>query len=178
MWKIIAKWDIIAFEKNEDNGYERAIRSPWVRLILKNSNWKYLITKEFREEQGWFDFRLPGGKVIDSLESYLNIRWDHHKTEKAVLEAAKIEAKEEAWIDEIKNLEIYHRSSCWATIEWDLYYTTWDIVSMSDQDLWWDEVIHGIGVWFYSEQQVLDMIHAWDMKEERSIAVLVKYFGK
>jgi hypothetical protein len=31
---------------------------------------RILITKEWRNEQNGFDYRLPGGKVFDSLREY------------------------------------------------------------------------------------------------------------
>jgi len=177
-WKIVFHGGLFAMEKHTIKWYERAVRPPGVRLVLKNKEDKYLITKEFRSEQWGFDYRLPWGKVFDDLDSYLDVRYDETKLQKWVLKAARIEAKEEAWVDEIDNLKIIHTSKAGASVEWTLYYLTWSIIKLWEQDLWGDEAIHGIEVWFYSQQEILDMIHSWEMKEERSIAVLIKYFGK
>lgn len=174
-WKIIFRWSLIAIEKHSLKWYERAVRPPGVRLILKNSQGKYLITKEFRHEQWGFDFRLPWGKVFDDLESYLQIRHNETDLEKSVLEAARIEAKEEAGIDEIKDLQIIHTSFAGASVEWTLYYLSWDIVSESEQNLAGEELVHGIEIGFYTKQEILKMIQDGDINEERSVAVLVRY---
>ena len=49
--------------------FEKARRAPGVRLLIIKKN-KILITKEYRDEIGEFDYRLPGGKVFDKLEEY------------------------------------------------------------------------------------------------------------
>jgi hypothetical protein len=51
------------------------------------------------------------------------------------LSSAKLEAKEEAGIDEIQHLRIFHQSKAGASVEWDLYYVSGQIVSMSEQKL-------------------------------------------
>ncbi len=174
-WKITFKWSLFAIEKHTSKSYERAVRPPGTRLILKNSEWKYLINKEYRAEQWWFDYRLPGWKVFDDLESYLAVRHDEEKLLSSVIEWAKLEAKEEAGVDEINNIKIYNASYAWASVEWTLYYVSGEIVSMSEQKLHWDELVHGIDVWFYSKKEIKDMISRSMIKEERSIAVLIKY---
>lgn len=174
-WKIIFTWDLFAIEKHITKSYERAVRPPGTRLILKNPEWKYLINKEYRAEQWWFDYRLPGWKVFDDLKSYLVVRDDEEKLVQSVIAGAKLEAKEEAGVDEIKNIKIYSTSYAWASVEWTLYYISGKIASMSQQKLHWDELIHGIEVWFYSKKEIKDMIYRWMIKEERSVAVLIKY---
>ncbi|MEI6117757.1 MAG: hypothetical protein WCP92_00380 [bacterium] len=48
---------------------EIAKRSPGVRLIICDGD-KILITNEFRKEVNTDDYRLPGGKVFDTLKEY------------------------------------------------------------------------------------------------------------
>ena len=44
-------------------------RPPGVRLlIVKEGN--VLLTKEYRHEADGYDFRLPGGKVFESLRDF------------------------------------------------------------------------------------------------------------
>ena len=50
--------------------YERARRSPGTRLLIISPNHNILLTREYRDEIGRWDYRLPGGKVFDSLEEY------------------------------------------------------------------------------------------------------------
>lgn len=175
MWETIFTWNLFAVEKYSEKWYERAVRPPWVRLLLKNSEGKYLLTHEFRQEQGTFDYRLPWGKVFDTLEAFLKVRDDQIALDEAVLQAAKLEAKEEAWIDEIEYLRIFHQSKAGASVEWDLYYVSGQIVSMSEQNLGWDEVIHGIETGFYTTAEILLMIKNGEILEDRTIGVLCKY---
>lgn len=71
--------------------FEMAKRSPGVRLIICDET-KFLITKEFRKELNGFDYRLPGGKVCNTLTEYNDKKND---IEKYALAAAKNECKEE-----------------------------------------------------------------------------------
>lgn len=176
IWEIVYQWELIAIERLSWKWYERAVRPPWVRLIFKNDEEKILLTKEFRMELDDFDFRLPWGKVYDDVESYLAVRWDEEALKKKVLIEARDEAKEEAGIEELKNLDIVHVSRVWATIEWDLYYVTWEIVAQSwEQKLHGEELVHGIEIWFYTPTEIQSMIREGKMKEERSVAVLLRY---
>ena len=175
MWQIIFTWSLFAIEKHLTKWYERAIRPPWVRLLLKNTENKYLLTREFRTEQGSFDYRLPWWKVFDTLDEYLQVRDNQTSFDTAVLQAAKIEAKEEAWVDEIKFMRIFHQSKAWASVEWDLYYVSGQIVSMSEQVLWGDELQHGIEIGFYTTAEILLMIKNWEVQEDRTVGVLCKY---
>ncbi len=110
-WEIIYKGSLIAIEKHVVKGFERAVRPPGVRLILRNADNQVLLTKEFRHEQGKYDYRLPGGKVVDTLDEYLTIREDKERLIEAVLKAAQIEAKQEAGIDHIDDLSIFFKIS-------------------------------------------------------------------
>ena len=49
--------------------FEIARRSPGIRLLIVDKN-KILLAKEFRHEQKEWDYRLPGGKVFDTLGEY------------------------------------------------------------------------------------------------------------
>ncbi len=177
-WEIEYKGNLIAIEKHTEKGFERAVRPPGVRLILKNTDGKILITKEFRSEQGKHDFRLPGGKVFDDLNSYLEVRGNEENLKQAVLNAGNLEAKQEAGIDEIKNLEILSKSVAGASVEWDLYYLTGEILEAGNQDLDGDEKEHGIEVGLYSEEEILEMLKSGQISEDRSVGVLFRYLLK
>ncbi len=174
-WDIIFQWDLIAIEKHSTKWYERAVRPPWVRLILKDKDNKILITREYRSEYKEFDYRLPWGKVFDDLESYLIKRNNKTLLEKSVLMAARIEAKEEAGIDEISDLQIEHISKAWATIDWTLYYVSWNIERTSEQILKDDEREYWIEVLYLTKEEIKKLIQEWKIKEERSVWFLVPY---
>jgi ADP-ribose pyrophosphatase len=169
------KWKLIAIEKIADKWFERAVRPPGVRLVLKNTEGKLLVTREHRFEHDDFDYRLPGGKVFDDLDSYLKVRNDEEKLKAAVITAAKLEAKEEAGVDTMKNLQIDHVSKAWATVEWDLYYVSWIITELWEQTLTGDEWEHWVEILFLDEWEMLKLIKSWAMKEDRSIAMMMKY---
>src|SRR3989344_3547588 len=75
--------------------FEMARRSPGVRLLIVKDR-KILLLKEYRTELKDYDYRLPGGKVFDSLEEYRDS--DKEKLLEAAAKAAKREAKEETGI--------------------------------------------------------------------------------
>ncbi len=124
MKEIVYKGKITAIEqehvqiKNKKKIFEKAFRSPGVRAIIDNGK-EILLSKEYRHELGGFDWRLPGGKVFDTLTEYLL-----HK-EKDILpyaEQATIqECKEEIGIT-VRNPKYFDKTSPGATIEWILYY--------------------------------------------------------
>lgn len=176
-WQMVYKGDLLAIEKHGGKGFERAVRPPGVRLILKNDAGEILLTKEFRSELNAHDFRLPGGKVYDTLSEYLAVREDPDALQTAVLRAARLEAKQETGVDEIHDLSLLSKSAAGASVEWDLYYLTGDIGGMSEQELEEDEKERGIDVGFYTKEQVLEMLKTGDIAEDRTVGVLFKYLS-
>lgn len=92
--------------------FEIARRSPGVRsIIVKDS--QMLVTKEFRAELEDYDYRLPGGKVFDTLEKY------EAALKKYILpfaiEAAKRECEEEAGLI-AKNVKHFATAKSGATV--------------------------------------------------------------
>lgn len=146
-----------------------------MRLILKDAEGKFLLTREFRSELNSHDYRLPGGKVYDTLREYLTARGNTASLQEAVMCAAKLEAKQETGVDEIRDLRIFTRSTAGASIEWDLYYLTGIIAAMGAQELEEDELERGIDVGFYTREQVLEMLRRGDISESRTVGVLFRY---
>ncbi len=176
-WKTVFAGDLLAIEKHDEKGFERAVRPPGVRLILKNTEGKFLLTKEFRRELNSHDYRLPGGKVYDTLKEYLAVRGNEASLQEAVTRAAKLEAKQETGVDEIHDLQIFFRSTAGASVEWDLYYLTGDIGAISEQELEEDEKERGIDVGFYTKEQVLEMLQSGAITEDRTVGVLFRYLS-
>ncbi len=172
-WQEAFKGKLFLIERN-DKGYERVIRPPGCRLFIKNSEGKILIQKEFRKEQGGFDYRLPGGKVFDQLEPYLECRNNKEKLEAKVLEAAKLEAKQETGADELLNPRIVYKSVCGANVEWDLYFVEAEVNVHGKQALEEDEVEHGIEIGYYAPEEVKKMIKDGLIKEDRGVAFLTR----
>jgi hypothetical protein len=174
-WEIVWKGNLLAIERHSTKGYERAVRPPGVRLILKNTHGDILLTEEFRTELNRKDFRLPGGKVFDDLESYLAVRGNESALQNAVHRAARLEAKQEAGVDEIADLTITARAVAGASIEWDLFYVSGTITAQSEQELEAEEQQRGISVHFFPIDTVKKMILDGSISEERTQAVLLRH---
>lgn len=151
--------------------FEYARRTPGVRLvILDEATQKILLTKEFRYEIEDIDYRLPGGKVFDSLEEY-NAFLESDKDIAAPAAArAIIEAKEETGII-TKSPKHFYTSVNGSTMVWDLIYfeiTDW---AQAEQELEDGEEIATEWVSF-SEGKQYALQH---MSEDRSAAVLLRW---
>lgn len=152
--------------------FEWARRAPGIRLILVDTTRHVIIlTKEHRYELGTDDYRLPGGKVFDSLKEYNTFL---HSGENILTPAAKKaheEAEEEAGIivDELKH---FHTSLCGATVQWDLLYFVSEKWHRTTQKLELGEEIEVIEVPFAEAHKI-----ALDgrMGEERSALILLRY---
>jgi ADP-ribose pyrophosphatase len=155
--------------------FEYARRAPGTRIIIIKDN-KILITKEHRHEHKDYDYRLPGGKVFDSLKEY-NLAVSN-KTDliKSATIAAKKECYEEVGII-VNNLDLFKVTKAGATIKWDLYYfVTSDFKeSAKGQNLDEGEVIKPH--WFTFDKVKQLCIHG-KMKEYRSVGVLLSFLDK
>jgi 8-oxo-dGTP pyrophosphatase MutT (NUDIX family) len=152
--------------------FEFARRSPGTRLIIPKGN-TILLSKEFRSEINGYDYRLPGGKVYDTLDEYntaLSSGVDIH--EAAKLGAIK-EAKEEVGV-EVKEISFLHTSVCGATVVWDLFYFVVNDFSETNQDL---EEGEDITFEFMNKEKVKQMCLDGSISEERSALVLLRYLG-
>jgi 8-oxo-dGTP pyrophosphatase MutT (NUDIX family) len=100
--------------------FEKFVRAPGTRIIALKDNKIYLQHEARLEATGDFDWRLPGGKVLDKFsefEQYIS----KSIPDKVVKQAALKELQEEAGLT-TKNLEIFTKKICGTTVEWDLYY--------------------------------------------------------
>lgn len=160
----------------EQNGkvkvFEYVRRSPGVRLIIPKEN-TILLTKEFRRELNSYDYRLPGGKVYDSLDEYNNALITSVDINESAKVAAIKEAKEEAGI-EAKGLSLFHKSVCGATVVWDLFYFVVNEFTESSQNL---EEGEDIAFQFVDKEAVKKMCLDGSISEERSALVLLRYLN-
>lgn len=151
--------------------FERARRAPGTRLIIIRDQ-KILLTKEYRNEIQDYDIRLPGGKVFDSLKEYsefLNTKKTNILS--VAQQAAKREALEEAGIiaNQINHFTTSHSG---ATVEWDLFYFIVIDFTVSEQRL---EHGENIETKWYTFEQAKSAALNGQMREDRSVAVLLKY---
>src|SRR4030066_2059920 len=115
----------VVLERVEIDGksfsFEKVRRSPGVRLIIDDGQGNILLTREFRRELSEFDYRLPGGKVFDSLDEFNEFKQSKGDIIEKAKQAALKEAKEETgFVPDV--LEHHSTSKLGATVEWDLHY--------------------------------------------------------
>lgn len=168
-------FELVHTEQNDGRVFEIARRAPGVRLIIHDkAAGKVLLTKEYRRELGEWDYRLPGGKVFDSLDEFEAFR----ASGKDIIEPAKTKAIEEAQQEagvEISQLELYKKSVLGATVEWDLYVfetTNWQL-SVEGQELEVGEKIEADNWVTYSEARKMALDGS--MQEERIALILLQW---
>jgi ADP-ribose pyrophosphatase YjhB (NUDIX family) len=159
--------------------FEVARRAPGVRLIISDTDTqKLLLTKEFRHELNDWDYRLPGGKVFNTLDDYEAFRKSGKEIMKAAEAQAKNEALEEAGVT-INELKFVRKSALGATVEWDLYVfeaTKWEL-HKDGQHLKEDEPQDIVSVDFYDYSEVKRMILSGQIQEERIALILLQWLG-
>ena len=173
-WQSAYEGSLFAIERNS-RGWEKAVRAPGVRLILDDQKaGKILLTREFRSELGDYDYRLPGGKVFDSLAEFQT----YYKSGKDIGEAAVNKAVQEAREEtgyKVVDPELVVKSTLGATVEWDLYvFKVTDFQKHEGgQALEEGEDIE-TDLWFTYEE-TREMILSGKMQEERIALALLRY---
>ncbi|MCK5043263.1 MAG: NUDIX hydrolase [Candidatus Aenigmarchaeota archaeon] len=156
--------------------FEQARRSPGVRVMLVDGN-KMLVTKEYRTEiKGW-DFRLPGGKVFDSLEEYRAAVGSGKDMLASALDAAKKEVLEETGlvVDEIRHFATSGTGG--PTVRWDMYYFVADKFHLSDGGQMLEEGENITFEWV-SLDDVRRLCLDGSFKEDRTVANILKFLMK
>ena len=172
--KIIYQWRIFQLIQKEVKGkiFEIARRSPGVRLLI--TEWdKILLTKEYRHEHESYDYRLPGGKVFDTIDEFNEKLANNENILQHAEIAAKKECKEETGLIPQK-LQHFHTSKAGATVERDLYYFIVKEFTTSEkgQEL---EKGEDITVERKTKEEVKELCLSWAIKEERSVGVLLRF---
>jgi 8-oxo-dGTP pyrophosphatase MutT (NUDIX family) len=156
-----------------EKNFERFVRPPGTRIIALKDN-KIYLQKEYRSEINKYDWRLPGGKVVDSFIEYKDYI-GKEMPETIIIEAGRRELQEEAKLD-AKKLTIFKKSPCGASVEWDLYYIiAEDVLDHHNNHNEGEEIVDG--KWFDFEK-VLDMCNSGEIDEDRTVATLHKYIRK
>lgn len=157
--------------------FEKVRRSPGVRLIIGDGQGNILLTREFRRELSKFDYRLPGGKVFDSLDEFNEFRRGKGDIIEKAKQAALKEAKEETgFVPDA--LEHHSTSQLGATVEWDLHYFVAS-VDRSQQGVQELETGENIEVAWFREEEIKKLILEPDkFSEERSVATLMRFLHR
>lgn len=151
--------------------FEIARRSPGTRLLIVDDN-KLLITKEFRAELNGYDYRLPGGKVFDTLDEY-----NQHVSDDMLpfaIEAAKRECREETGLL-AKHVKHFATAKSGATVVWDLIYVLIDDFEKTEngQELETGEVIE---VEWKTFDEIKELCKNGSINEDRTLGVLFRFF--
>src|SRR3989344_2488596 len=164
------------FPNGKEIVLEKGRRAPGVRLIIHTPDGEFLVSKEERFGLG-IDYRLPGGKVFDSLVEY-NKFLSNQKDPKEILnkarEAVVREGMEEVGIKPLE-MELFCVSRCGGSFEWDLYYFVVKTYEEVGQNLEEHEKIEVIKV---SRERLKELALSDKMKEDRSVAVILRYLNK
>ncbi|HWO07454.1 MAG TPA: NUDIX hydrolase [Candidatus Paceibacterota bacterium] len=154
--------------------YENARCAPGVRLIIPMPQNKILLTREYRTYLSDYVFRLPGGKVVDSLEEYNAFLKSDADIKDAARAAAIKEAREEVGLV-VNDVELFAISKCGASIEWDLYYFVVKSFTEAEQQLEHEE---DITLALTDIEEVKKMCLDGRMKEEHSALILLQYLSQ
>lgn len=154
--------------------FEFARRSPGTRLIIVDKDAKKIIvTREHRTEVDGYDYRLPGGKVFDTLAAYNEFLLSGRDILEVAAEQAKIEAREETGI-KAESVEHAHTSVNGATMVWDLYYFVIKQWEQGDQQL---EAGEDISIEWVDYAKTKELAISGQMSEDRSVAVLLRWLN-
>lgn len=166
-------FEIINFEGQSNIKFEVAVRAPGTRLIIeteKDGQKALLMTKEIRREVEGYDFRLPGGKVFDSLEQFDLSKKNEDDISLMVKNAAEKEGKEEAGIRG-GDYEYLGVSKDGASVEWDLHYFKVTNAEFGEQEL--EEYEQGnIEIIILSAKEIFEKLSRREIQEGRSADML------
>lgn len=168
-------FEIVQFEAKQGVHFEVAVRAPGTRLLIehtKNSEVGLLMTRELRhgrEESAW-DYRLPGGKVFDSLEDFNNAKENNSEISKHALKAAELEARQEVGIikGDFTPISIARAGG---SVEWDLHYFLVQNAELGEQEL--EEHEKGeIEIIFLTAKEIFEKLKNKEIKEGRTADVI------
>ncbi len=170
--------EVVEYSPDDTRIFEKARRAPGTRTIVIHNN-KILLTREHRHELDGYDYRLPGGKVFDTLAQYnefLNTNPTREQTLAAARAGAIREIGEEAGIKlKVDQLSHFYTSICGATVQWDLYYF---VANITDSQIGTQALEDGEDItldWYdFAKARELALNPA-KMSEDRSVAVLLRW---
>ena len=172
---------IVHFPVLEDQGqgyvartFEKYARSPGTRLIAVKDNKIYLQKEARLESLEQFDWRLPGGKVIDTFTEYKQYLGKSVPTG-IILKAAIKELQEEAHLT--GDPELFSRKVCGTTVEWDLYYVVVKNVVLFQLDHAHAEGEEVAESGWFTFDEVRKMCEQGTIGEARSAAVLIEFIA-
>lgn len=173
---------IVNFPMLEDQGegyvektFEKYVRPPGCRIIAVKDG-KVYMQKEFRWEGEGFEWRLPGGKVVDSFAEFKKYLGKEVPNE-IVIAAAQKELHEEAHLG-AKNWSVFKKMICGTTVEWDLYYVLAEDCETLEEVEGHKEGEDIRNTAWLSFEEIRKMCETGEIDEGRSVAVLLQFISK
>lgn len=171
-------FEIVTFEAKPGIVYETAVRSPGVRLLIehkKDGKVGLLMTQELRRsrEGKVLDYRLPGGKVFDSLEEFNNAKENKIDIPLCAFNQAKVEARQEVGVmdGDFSPIAI---AKAGGSVEWDLYYFLVKNAIIGEQELE-DHEKGEIEVVFLTVKEIFEKLKNKEINEGRSADVIWRW---
>lgn len=153
--------------------FEFARRAPGTRIIIPLHDGNILLTKEYRPNLNGYDFRVPGGKVFDSLDEYTTFLTSGTNITEAAKAGAIKEAREETGII-VGDMELFAISKAGASVEWDLYYF---VVKSYTEGTQAPEEHEDITLAPTSRSEVKEMCLNGRIQEDRSALMLLRFLN-
>jgi 8-oxo-dGTP pyrophosphatase MutT (NUDIX family) len=177
-WKRIYSGKLFEVLQN-GKGWERVARAPGVRVIIDDvAAGRILLSHEFRYELNEHDFRLPGGKVFDTLDDLDAFRASGADILTIAQQKAIDETREEVGMA-ITEPEFYDKSTLGATVEWDLFVFIAREFSELDNDARGEDEKNDItGTEWFSYDEIKQMIMDKKMQEDRVAMILLRYLNE
>ncbi len=171
-------FEIVTFEAKPGIVYETAVRSPGVRLLIehkKDGKVGLLMTQELRRsrEGKVLDYRLPGGKVFDSLEEFNNAKENKIDIPLCAFNQAKVEARQEVGVidGDFSPIAI---AKAGGSVEWDLHYFLVKNARIGEQELE-DHEKGEIEVVFLTAKEIFEKLKNKEINEGRSADVIWRW---
>lgn len=150
--------------------FEKFVRPPGTRIIAVKDEKIFLQNEHRLELENRTDWRLPGGKIMDSFKEHKEYI-GKDIPEEVILNAAQRELEEEAGM-KAQTIEIFKKSTCGALVDWDLYYViAKDIEKSEVNHNEGEEIIDG--KWF-SFNEIKEMCLKGELEEDRTVATLIQ----
>ena len=162
--------------------FESVTRSPGVRVFITSAD-SVLLTKEWREEHGKWDYRLPGGKLFETSSEFRCFREekkDPLALEEKARETARKEVSEEVGMSlSADRMRFEALSKCGSIIDWDLYFfsTSVDPSERERSAVVTAESETVQNAWF-SSQEVKGLCLSGAVSEDRTVAFLLKQLAQ
>lgn len=167
-------FQIVQLHQPNGEVWEVARRAPGVRLIVKNPDATFKLSREHRSELGKEDIRLAGGKVFDTLSEFSKFLKSGKDIEEAAKSAAIKEAKEELGLENIQSIKLIEKSTLGATVSWDLYIFEISDFEVGAQQTHGHEQIEPLDL---TKQQIFQAIENGDFNEDRIVPILLRYLA-